>query len=392
MKVYTIWVKKIILTFMNGSLRIGRLLGIPIFLHWTFLLIIPLFAYIIGSQIGPTTDMLHEIFAIGIDTTIISAGFMPWILGTVVALGLFFGVFVHELAHSIVARSKGIKMQSITLLMFGGVSQMDEGTPEPRTELPMALAGPLMSLVFGLVCCGLVYAAPEVTPDPALQGVFVFLFGYIGVLNIILFAFNLIPAFPMDGGRVLRAVLAARMPLDRATRIAANVGKAFAVIFGIVGLYFFSPFLILIALFVYIGAGLESTAVQYNVLLRDVVVGDMMSSPVITVPMNLPLVKVIDLMYSSKHLGFPVVDRDTLVGMVTLVDVNRTSPIDREAMQVKDVMSRNTITLPPTASVIDALRIMSTNNIGRIPVVHEDRIVGIVTRTDILKVTELKKI
>jgi len=377
---------------MDGSLRIGRLLGIPIFLHWTFLLIIPLFAYIIGSQIGPTTDMLHEIFAIGIDTTIISAGFMPWILGTVVALGLFFGVFVHELAHSIVARSKGIKMQSITLLMFGGVSQMDEGTPEPRTELPMALAGPLMSLVFGLVCCGLVYAAPEVTPDPALQGVFVFLFGYIGVLNIILFAFNLIPAFPMDGGRVLRAVLAARMPLDRATRIAANVGKAFAVIFGIVGLYFFSPFLILIALFVYIGAGLESTAVQYNVLLRDVVVGDMMSSPVITVPMNLPLVKVIDLMYSSKHLGFPVVDRDTLVGMVTLVDVNRTSPIDREAMQVKDVMSRNTITLPPTASVIDALRIMSTNNIGRIPVVHEDRIVGIVTRTDILKVTELKKI
>ena len=212
------------------------------------------------------------------------------------------------------------------------------------------------------------------------------------MLNIILFAFNLIPAFPMDGGRVLRAVLAARMPLDRATRIAANVGKAFAVIFGIVGLYFFSPFLILIALFVYIGASMESTAVQYNVLLRDVTVGNMMSAPVATVPANLPLSKVIEMMYASKHLGFPVIERDTLVGMITLADVNRTSSIDREAMQVKDVMTRDVIVLPPTAPVMDALRIMSTRNIGRIPIVQEDRIVGIVTRTDILKVTELRKI
>ncbi|MFY9750381.1 MAG: CBS domain-containing protein [Methanoregula sp.] len=377
---------------MDGSLRIGRLFGIPILLHWTFLLIIPLFAYIIGSQIDATTDMLREIFGIGIDTTIIIGGYMPWILGTVVALGLFFGVLVHELAHSLVARSKGIKMQSITLLMFGGVAQMDEGTPEPRTELPMALAGPITSLIFGLVCCGLVYITPGMTPDPALQGVLIFIFGYLGVLNIILFAFNLIPAFPMDGGRVLRAVLAARMPLDRATRIAANVGKAFAVIFGIVGLYFFSPFLILIALFVYIGASMESTAVQYNVLLRDVTVGNMMSAPVATVPANLPLSKVIEMMYSSKHLGFPVIERDTLVGMITLADVNRTSSIDREAMQVKDVMTRDVIVLPPTAPVMDALRIMSTRNIGRIPIVQEDRIVGIVTRTDILKVTELRKI
>ncbi|MGA2698233.1 MAG: CBS domain-containing protein [Methanoregula sp.] len=377
---------------MDGSLRIGRLFGIPILLHYTFLLVIPLFAYIIGSQIGSTTDMLREIFRIPIDTSIITSGFMPWILGTVVALGLFFGVLVHELAHSLVAKAKGIKMQSITLLMFGGVAQMDEGAPEPRTELPMALAGPIMSLVFGLICCGLVYLTPDMATDAPTQGVLIFVFGYLGVLNIILFAFNLIPAFPMDGGRVLRAVLAIRMPLDRATRIAANVGKAFAVIFGIIGLFFLSPFLILIALFIYIGASMESTAVQYNVLLQDVTVGNMMTAPVTTVPENMPLSKVIEMMYASKHLGFPVTERDSLVGMVTLADVNRTSPIDREAMQVRDIMTRDIITLPPTASVIDALRIMSTRNIGRIPIVHEDRIVGIVTRTDILKVTELKKV
>jgi Zn-dependent protease len=377
---------------MDGSLRIGRLFDIPILLHYTFLLVIPLFAYIIGSQIGPTTDMLKEIFSVTIDTSMITSGFMPWILGTIVALGLFLGVLVHELAHSLVAKAKGIKMQSITLLMFGGIAQMDEGTPSPRTELPMALAGPVMSLIFGLVCCGLVYVVPEMTPDPTLQGVLIFIFGYLGVLNVILFAFNLIPAFPMDGGRVLRAVLATRMPLDRATGIAANVGKIFAVIFGIIGLVLLSPFLILIALFIYIGASMESTAVQYHFLLQDVTVGGMMSFPVTTVPANLPLVKVVEMMYASKHLGFPVTDRDMLVGMVTLADVNRTSPIDREAMQVKDIMTRDILTLPPTAQVMEALQLMSTRNIGRIPIVQDDRIVGIVTRTDILKVTELKKV
>ena len=136
---------------------------------------------------------------------------------------------------------------------------------------------------------------------------------------------------------------------------------------------------------------MESMAVKYSHVLQDVTVGSMMSSPVTTVGSTQPVSEVIAMMYASKHLGFPVTERDMLVGMETLADVNRTSPIDREAMQVKDIMTRDIITLPPTASVIDALRIMSTRNIGRIPIVHEDQIVGIVTRTDILKVTELKK-
>jgi CBS domain-containing protein len=212
------------------------------------------------------------------------------------------------------------------------------------------------------------------------------------MLNIILCFFNLIPAFPMDGGRVLRAWLAGRMPLHKATQIAADIGKGFAIIFGIVGLFAFSPFLILIALFIYIGANMESTAVKYSHLLQDVTVGDMMSSPVTTVPPNLPVSQVINMMYSSKHLGFPVVERDTLIGMITLADVNRTSPIDREAMQVRDIMTRDPIILPPAAPVIDALKIMSARNIGRIPIVQDDKILGIVTRTDILKVTELKQI
>jgi Zn-dependent protease/predicted transcriptional regulator len=377
---------------MDGSFRIGRLFGIPILIHYSFILVIPLFAWIIGSQIALTTDMLNEIFLVPVDTTLITTGYMPYLLGTIVALGLFAGVLVHELAHSLVARKKGIRINSITLMIFGGIATMEEGVPDPKAELPMALVGPIASLVVGLVCSGIVYAVPIVTTNPAFAGVLIFIFGYLGVLNIILFAFNLLPAFPMDGGRVLRAWLAKRMPLHRATKIAADVGKGFAIVFGLVGLFFFSPFLILIALFIYIGASMESTAVKYSYLLQDVTVGDMMSSPVTTVSPTLPVSQVITMMYSSKHLGFPVVERDTLIGMVTLADVNRMASIDREAMQVRDIMTRDPITLPPTAPVIDALKIMSAHNFGRIPVVREGKILGIVTRTDIIKVTELKQI
>jgi Zn-dependent protease/predicted transcriptional regulator len=377
---------------MDGSFRIGRIFGIPILIHYSFILVIPLFAWIIGSQILLTTNMLQGTFTIPIDTSLITEGIMPWILGTVVAFGLFGGVLIHELAHSVVARRKGIKINSITLMIFGGIASMEEGVPDPKAELPMALVGPIASLVIGLVCVGIAYTVPAVIQNPPVAGVVIFVFGYLGVLNIILFAFNLLPAFPMDGGRVLRAWLAERMPLHRATKIAADIGKGFAIVFGLIGLFFFSPFLILIALFIYIGASMESAAVKYSYLLHDVTVGDMMSSPVTTVPPGLPVSQVITMMYSSKHLGFPVVERDMLIGMVTLADVNRTTSIDREAMLVRDIMTRDPITLPPTAPVIDALKIMSARDFGRIPVVQDGKILGIVTRTDIIKVTELKQI
>lgn len=377
---------------MDGSFRIGQIFEIPILIHYTFLLVIPLFAWIIGSQIQLTAEMLADIFGVPLDTTVITAGFMPFILGIIVSLGLFVGVLIHELAHSLVARSRGIGINSITLMIFGGIATMEEGTPDPDAELPMALVGPVASLLVGIACCAMVYAVPMIVPDPPAAGLLIFIFGYLGILNIILCFFNLIPAFPMDGGRVLRAYLAGRMPLHQATKIAANVGKGFAIVFAIIGLLEFSPFLILIALFIYIGANMESTAVKYSFLLQDVTVGSMMSTPVTTVPLTLPVSRVVEMMYASKHLGFPVVERDMLVGIITLADLNRTSPIDRDAMQVRDIMSRDVVTLPPTAPVMDALRFMSQYDIGRIPVVQDGKVIGIITRTDILKVTELRQI
>ena len=375
---------------MNGSVKIGTFSGIPILIHWTFLIIIPLFAWIIGSQILLTTDLIEDLYRIPIDMSLITAGYIPYILGLVVALGLFAGVFIHELAHSLHAKSKGVKIHSITLLIFGGISSMEETTPDPRVELPMALVGPLSSLGVGIICVAIMYLIQFLLGSTPVAGVAVFIFGYLGLLNVFLFGFNLLPAFPMDGGRILRAFLARSMPLNRATRIAATVGKVFAVIFGIIGIVFLHPILLLIAFFIYVGASQESTAMQYNFLLRDVTVGDIMAREVMTVSPTMPIREVTDLMYTTKHLGFPVEERGFITGMVTLADVHKIALPDREAMQVRDIMTRGAIVLSPTAPVIDALRIMSAQNIGRIPVMEGDRLVGIVTRTDIMKVIELR--
>lgn len=376
---------------MDASLQIGNLAGIPVKLHWSFLLVIPLFAWIIGSQIVLTTELIAALFSVPIDMTLIVAGFNPYILGTVVALGLFVGVFIHEMAHSLIAKAKGIKIHSITLLILGGVSQMEETMPDPKIELPMALAGPLTSLAIGLISGALVYVFDLAVPDPAIAGVLIFVFGYLGLLNILLFGFNLLPAFPMDGGRVLRAWLARRMPLSRATRIAADVGRGFAVLFGIIGFLLLNPILIIIAFFIYIGANQEATYLRYNILLQDVTVADAMNSPVVTVEPTTPLSRVVELMYETKHLGFPVVERGALVGIIALADVHKVAPLDREALQVRDVMTRNPTTLPPSAPLLDALRVMSSLDVGRIPVVADDILVGIVTRTDVLRVMELRE-
>jgi Zn-dependent protease/CBS domain-containing protein len=376
---------------MAGSIKIGSLFGIPVLLHWSFLVAIPLFAAIIGTDIAISSSFVFDVLNLsGQDTSLIIEGLNPFILG-VVSLALFFCVLVHELAHCIVAARRGIKINSITLLILGGVSSIENEVPDPRDELPMSLAGPVTSLGLAVLSWATVLAAVRFIPYPPVGGVVVFLFGYLALLNLILFAFNLLPAFPMDGGRVLRAWLAKRMPLPRATKIAADVGKVFAAVFIIVGLFSLNFILLIIGVFIFFGADQELLALRTTVLLRDVAVGDVMSAVLVTVSPGMPVPELLHLMYTTKHLGFPVLEGDTLVGIVTLEDVHRTPEIDRDARQVKDIMARNLITLTPTAMLSDAFRLMSRYNIGRIPIVADGRLAGIVTRTDILKVMELRE-
>ncbi len=375
---------------MEGSFRIGTLFGIPVLIHFTFLLIIPLFAWLIGTNIEYSVSFVSEIIHIPIDTSLMTIPPLPYLLGGFVAVSLFIGVYLHELAHSLMAMKGGMKIQSITLLMIGGVAAMSETEMHPELECRMAAAGPFMSLLIGILCFMMVYIADHLISNTAVAGVVIFCIGYLAIMNIILFIFNLLPAFPMDGGRILRAYLATRMPLHKATSIASTIGKGFAILFALIGI-FFSPFLILIAFFIYIGAGQESEVTRYQFLLQDVTTGDIMSHPVMTVGPALSLPELKDLMYQTKHLGFPVISNNHLVGMITLTDLNRASAIDRDAMQVVDVMSTTCITLPSHAPVIEALRLMSQHAIGRIPIVSEDSVIGIITRTDIMKVMELRE-
>lgn len=378
---------------MADSIQIGTLFGIPIRLHFTFLLVIPLFAFIIGYQIEYTVIFLQDVFGIpNIDTSLITAGYMPYSLGVVVTLSLFAGVLIHELSHSLVAKKKGLTVNSITLLILGGIASIDEGkSPDPKIELPMALAGPVASFIIGAVSCIAAYISYSYISASAVSGLFFYVFGYLGFLNILLFAFNLIPAFPMDGGRVLRALLARKLPIYQATKISADIGRAFAVIFGIFGILILSPILVIIAVFIYIGAGQEAEMTKFNELLRDVKIKEAMTSPVISVEPGIHVEEVVALMYSTKHLGYPVMDRGVLSGMITLNDITSLPAIDRDAMLVKDVMTKEVITLPPDAMLSDAMKLMSLKNIGRIPVAEDGIILGIVTRTDILRFIELKE-
>ena len=208
---------------MKFALKIGSVMGIPIRLHITFLLILPIFAYIFAINPYPYGFQGVEPAA------------TKYALSTLTAILLFASILLHELAHSYLALRYGVKIESITLFLFGGVSSMEEMPRDPGQEAKMAFAGPLTSLIIGAVCI-FVYGN-IIAPNTALSENPVFLTIWIlGAMNIVLGIFNLLPAFPMDGGRVLRAFYAKRMSYVKATQSAAAVGKFFAILMAIFGL------------------------------------------------------------------------------------------------------------------------------------------------------------
>ncbi|HVO77382.1 MAG TPA: site-2 protease family protein, partial [Methanomassiliicoccales archaeon] len=208
---------------MPASLRIGKLFGIPIYLHISLLLILPLFAFVFAY-----TSVTVFIFPLGYNNLPID-DISKIILGTVAAIVFFISVLVHELAHSVVAVRRGYKISGITLLIFGGVSQIEAEPEEAKGEAWMAFVGPLTSIIIGLVFTALFVLVNGLSSSIFVQAIAITL-SIIGFYNILLGFFNLIPAFPMDGGRVLRAELAKRMDFLKATQISVSVGKYLAIV------------------------------------------------------------------------------------------------------------------------------------------------------------------
>jgi Zn-dependent protease/CBS domain-containing protein len=369
---------------MKSSLKIGNALGIPIRLHITFLLILPLIAYTFA--VGPTKSPYPfgplGFSALG-DNPLLQFG-----LGTLAAILLFACVLVHEVAHSYIAKKNGLKINNITLYLFGGVSAMEEVPRNPAVELVMALAGPLTSIVIGILFGALWFGLSGVLWNDNVLGPLVYLMFY---LNLALGIFNILPAFPMDGGRVFRSLLAMRMPYIDATRIAVAAGKLFAYLMGILGLLMGlnGIWFIIIAFFIYIAAGEEERATITSMVLEGVKVRDIMTKDVVTIDANASAADALKLMFEKKHLGYPVVENGKVVGVVTLSDISKVPEERRSTIRVRDIMTRNVITLKPDDDASTALQRISQYRIGRLLVMDGGRIAGIISRSDLVKDLEL---
>jgi Zn-dependent protease/predicted transcriptional regulator len=365
---------------MFKSYRVGTLFGIPFRLDITFLVILPVFAWLLGGQIGDVVTVLNDGFGTDIDAGPLTSGRTPWLLGFAAAVALFTCVTLHELGHSVVAMAQGYEVESITLWLLGGIAKPAELPRNWLHEFWIAVAGPAVNIVIA-AGCGVVVAV--LTPGDAV----LFLLLYLAVLNVALAVFNMLPAFPLDGGRVLRALLARRRTYVRATRQAAAIGKGFAVLLGIFGLLALNPVLVGIALFVYIAATSETRQMLLDAAFEGVSIAEVMTPArdLATVSSDTTISALLDLMLSSRHLGYPVVEDDEFVGIVTLEDVQST---DRTEGVVSSVMTPRSqlATVAPSTEVMDAFELLGNNEVGRLPVVDEnDRLCGIVTRTDLMR-------
>ncbi|QKY21212.1 CBS domain-containing protein [Halolamina sp. CBA1230] len=368
---------------MRG-IRLGSIFGIPIKLDATFLLILPVFAYLIGTDVTTLVEQVfNPTFGAGIDPAVLTQGYTPFVLGAAAAVGLFACVLLHELGHSVVAMYHGYEIDSITLWLLGGVAQFTEMPEDWKIEFQVAVAGPIVSVTLGV----LGYAGFTLVAGGG-QPIATFLLGYLMLANVVLAAFNMLPGFPMDGGRVLRALLARTRTHARATQIAAEVGKGFAVLLGLLAL-FSGPNLLLLALafFIYIGAAGEAQQTVLKAAFQGVTVGDVMTgeADLHTVSPDDSVADLMSRMFHERHTGYPVVENGDLVGMVTLGDAQSVDEVERDAMRVDDVMATDIYTATPETDAMNALQTMQQEGIGRLPVVDADgELCGIISRTDLM--------
>lgn len=366
--------------FRGGYRLPFRLLGIPLHLDPSFLIILPLFAWLISRQI----EVYITLFRLPIDPEALKEGYTPFWLGLLAAIGLFASVVVHELGHSVVGRYYGARVKQITLWLLGGVAQFEEIPRQRGAEAVIAIAGPITSIALALVCRLLRSALP---PEAyAAQ----FVVGYLAFMNVALAVFNLIPALPLDGGRVLRSLLALRMPHLRATQTAAGISQVLALLLGLYGFLTLNIFLMLIAFFIYMAGGAETQHTMVAEMLEGIRVHDLMTRAIETVPADMRVADLIEKMMRESHLGYPVVDQHgRLVGMV---DLHNLQGVPADA-PVEQVMTPDVTTIPERASALEAFRTMSTNNFRRMVVVGIGRdMVGIITKTDLVRAVQVRAV
>jgi Zn-dependent protease/CBS domain-containing protein len=355
---------------MGGSFKIGRAFGIDVKVHWTFFLLLAFFAFAGYQRTASLTNALVTIAVI---------------------LALFLCVVLHEFGHSLVARRLGIETRDITLLPIGGVAQLKSLPEKPMDEVKIAIAGPLVNVVLAPIFFGvaLLLGGGLTMPANILDGVHsaAQVFTYLGFINVALVVFNLIPAFPMDGGRVLRGLLAARLGAVRATDISSAVGQFFAVAFFLIGLLGGNFLLALIAVFIFFGANGEAEMVRQRELMRGLAVSDVMGTRprLETVTPYHTFGQVLDSVIHGYQEDFPVVDEGgNLVGMITRNEIMAAAHSPDRYSSVRDVMKTDFPTISPDADLFtDGARILQESGLRALPVVRAGDLVGMLTMDDI---------
>jgi Zn-dependent protease len=368
---------------MPGSLRIGKIFGIDIYIHISWVIILVLLTWTLAVGWFPVFN--HGFSAI-----------TYWILGFIAAVLLFVSVLLHELAHSVVARARGLPVKNITLFIFGGVSNIEKEPGSPGIEFQVAVVGPLTSLLIGALALALFYLLGQNTT--ALGAIL----WYLGYANILLGIFNLIPGFPLDGGRVLRSIVwKINGNLRRATRIVTVVGQIIAYFFILVGIWlFFAGYFIDGLWFGFIGWFLLSSAqsanseVMLQSVFRGVTVGEVMNTAPTTVPANISLQRLVDEYFLPLGLRSAfVIQGDRLAGMITLSDIRHVPREEWGQTPVGHVMiPRDRLHIvSPQQNLNDVLPLMAGRDVNQLPVVQDERLVGVLSRDAIVRYLEIRR-
>ncbi|MBX3744417.1 MAG: site-2 protease family protein [Verrucomicrobiae bacterium] len=348
---------------MKWSLRLGRYAGIDVYLHVTFVLFLGFIgtAIFLGSR--SMAAAIHGVF------------FLCSVFGC---------VLLHEYGHALAARRYGIRTRDITLLPIGGVARLERMPDRPLQELWVALAGPAVNVVIAVLLVLWLLATGQRLGTGSMGLMEGSMAARLLVVNTMLVVFNMIPAFPMDGGRVLRALLAMRMEYARATQIAASLGQGIALIFAVFGLLGLlggmgNPLLLFIALFVWIGASQEAGLAQFRSNLSGARVRDAMVTHFAVLGPSDPLARAVDLVLAGSQQDFPVVDGRRVVGVLTRQQLVASLAEQGKWVPVSAAMDRNFIVVEASGDLNEVLAAHSGRGQGLVPVVERGELVGLLT-------------
>jgi Zn-dependent protease len=359
----------------TGRLRIARVLGIPIYLHFSWVIIFGLIAWTLATGYFPAREPGLPALSY-------------WVWGLLASLLLFVSILLHELAHAVVARRQGLEIRSITLFIFGGVADLAKDPEEGRTEFRLAVAGPLASFALaGLF--GWVAWAPAVAPSVRVVA------RYLAWINAAVAVFNLVPAFPLDGGRILRGLLWDTMGRVRATRAAAGAGHVFAFFLMASGVWallrgegIFGMWNLLLGWFLKEAAGGAYTQARLDEMLRGVTVRDVMLSHVETLPADISVAEAASAHFLHTGYGsYPVTRGGDVVGLLCLRDVLRVPASEREGLSVQGAMRPlgPAITIPAEEPLLSAMGKLARSDTARLLVVEDGKLTGLLTMNSVLR-------